>query len=390
MKAIPFILLISGLLHTFPCSSQTAGIPSKGLIPLCRRVNIQTDTAQIKDIIDGRWAGTGSSKPYAIQKDFTRRYKGQPSYRFELKSEDNTLKGYADGETKGRAELSYCYATTDDFKKYQPGYYTKAQSTKTVYFEGKGHCRQGANMHYRFAIFVPKELDRNVHAIFAQWHGMPDRTLVRTSDGEIRKLTPEEFMELERHMLFKKDKGMEKRMHIKAGGDTVYKAGKPNGWMIEQGGYPPLAFGFASGYFYIKGNSDRKWMSDKSDRCSANPVRDTVMVPVKSKYKESVLLYKERIELFPKEQWVTFDITVKWTGYSGEKETITSSGRADITMQYTRGHDTVCKHIVDNRKVQIGRNDEKGYYFKFGIYRLGGSMVPVCYNLAGYSEEEME
>ena len=29
----------------------------------------------------------------------------------------------------------------------------------------------------------------------------------------------------------------------------------------------------------------------------------------------------------------------------------------------------------------IGRNDDDGYYFKFGIYRVGNSTKPVCYNL---------
>ena len=39
---------------------------------------------------------------------FTRLFNGKPSYRFELKEDDNTLSGYAKGETKGRAEFSYC------------------------------------------------------------------------------------------------------------------------------------------------------------------------------------------------------------------------------------------------------------------------------------------
>lgn len=42
--------------------------------------------------------------------------------------------------------------------------------------------------------------------------------------------------------------------------------------------------------------------------------------------------------------------------------------------------------IVDNEKIMIGRNDDDGYYFKFGIYRVGNSTKPVCYNLANYSE----
>lgn len=58
---------------------------------------------------------------------------------------------------------------------------------------------------------------------------------------------------------------------------SVYKIGKPNGWLVEQGGYPPLAFGFSEGYFYIKANSDRKWLTDKTDRCNSNPAKVEIM-----------------------------------------------------------------------------------------------------------------
>ena len=62
-------------------------------------------------------------------------------------------------------------------------------------------------------------------------------------------------------------------------------------------------------------------------------------------------------------------------------------GRADYVHYIADLIDKkVSKHIVDNEKILIGRNDEDGYYFKFGIYRVGDSTVPVCYNLAGYSE----
>ena len=43
---------------------------------------------------------------------------------------------------------------------------------------------------------------------------------------------------------------------------------------------------------------------------------------------------------------------------------------------------TVKEHIVNNEEILIGRNDDDGYYFKFGIYRVGNSTVPVCYRLA--------
>jgi heparin lyase len=86
------------------------------LVPLTERVNVQADSARVNQIIDGCWVAVGSKKSHAIQRDFTRMFNGKPSYRFELKEDDNTLSGYAKGETKGRAEFSYCYATSDDFK----------------------------------------------------------------------------------------------------------------------------------------------------------------------------------------------------------------------------------------------------------------------------------
>lgn len=86
------------------------------LVPLTERVNVQADSARTDQIIDGCWVAVGTKKPHAIQRDYTCLLDGKPSYRFELKEDDNTLSGYAKGETKGRAEFSYCYATSDDFK----------------------------------------------------------------------------------------------------------------------------------------------------------------------------------------------------------------------------------------------------------------------------------
>lgn len=108
---------------------------------------------------------------------------------------------------------------------------------------------------------------------------MPDRTLVQTPQGEVKKLTIDEFVELEKTTIFKKNEGHEKVAKLdKQGnpvkdkqGNPVYQAGKVNGWLVEQGGYPPLAFGFSGGWFYIKANSDHKWLTDKDDRCNANP-----------------------------------------------------------------------------------------------------------------------
>ena len=254
---------------------------------ITERVNIQVDTARINQVIDGEWVAVGTNKPHAIGSDYSLPFGGKPSFRFELKEDDNTLSGYSEGETKGRAELSYCYATNSDFANLSAETYQAAQKMKTVYHYGKGICEQGSSWRYMFSVYIPSTLRSDVTTIFAQWHGMPDRTLVSTPEGIVKKLTVAEFLDLYDRMIFKKNVAHDKVEVVDKKGEVGYKAGKPNGWLVEQGGYPPLAFGFSKGYFYIKANSDRKWLSDKTDRCTADPAKVNVMKPLTSEYKAS-------------------------------------------------------------------------------------------------------
>ena len=175
------------------------------------------------------------TQPAAMHTDiFTRMFNGKPSYRFELKEDDNTLSGYAKGETKGRAEFSYCYATSDDFKGLPADVYQKAQITKTVYHHGKGICPQGASRDYEFSVYIPSSLGSDVSTIFAQWHGMPDRTLVQTPQGEVKKLTIDEFVELEKTTIFKKNEGHEKVAKLDKQGNPVKdKHFAPFGFQVQ-------------------------------------------------------------------------------------------------------------------------------------------------------------
>lgn len=373
-------LLLLGLLLA---ALRPVGAQEQGLEPILPRVNVQADSARLDQVIDGKWVAVGTKKPHAIQRDFSRPYRGEPSYRFTLQADDNTLSGYAPGETKGRAELSYCYAVSADFAGLPDSDYDAAQRMKTVYHHGKGITPQGASREYRFAFYAPGDLSPDICAIFAQWHGMPDRTLVQTPEGEIRRLKPEEFLELESRMVFKKEKGYDKLEGLDGKGRPRV-AREPNGWKVEQGGYPPLAFGFQKGLFYIKANSDRRWMTDKDDRCSANPLTAKPLKPVTSEYKASTIAFAMPFADFPKDCWVEFRVKIDWTLYGGESEEILRPGRLDVVMTVDGGE----RHIVDDAEVLIGRNDDAGYYFKYGIYRVGNSTEPVSYNLAGYEETE--
>lgn len=371
---------------TLLCSSQCVSASGR-VIPFTPRVNIQDETAAADAILLKEWVGVGTKKAYSISVDSENLFQGKPSFRFELKQNDNTLAGYHAGETKGRAELSYCFARPDDLRKLTEEQKEQAALIKKVYFYGKGFCRQGSTMFYRFSIYVPSGLSPDVNTIFAQWHGMPDRTLLKTPEGVVRKVTDAEFATLCKRMIFKKDEGYD-RVTGKDGRPTA--SSKPNGWLVEQGGYPPLAFGFAKGFFYIKANSDRKWLSDKTDRCNVDPSKSNVMEAVSSRYKSSIIAAKMPFGQFPKNCWVTFDIKVQWSVYGREQETIGKNGQLDVMMVYAGPNAKVeKKHLVNNQHLPIGRNDEMGYYFKFGIYRLGSSNVPVIYNLAGFSQHEI-
>ena len=184
--------------------------------------------------------------------------------------------------------------------------------------------------------------------------------------------------------IFKKNVAYDKIETKNKKGETVYqRAQKPNGWLVEQGGYPPMAFGFSEGYFYIKANSDAEWLTDKDVRCNASPAKCDVMKPRRQGFKACTIAYKMPIGKFPKNKWVTFDITVKWSEYRHGYNEMLSPGMLDVYMNY----DGMKNHIVDNQKIEIGRNDREGYYFKFGIYRVGNSDIPVSYNLSGYTEK---
>ncbi len=350
---------------------------------LIERVSVQDEIAEPHQIIDGQWVAVGITRDYALMRNNVVRYKDQPSYQFTLLEGDNSLDGYNDGESKGRAEISYCYATADDYKGVEAGMYEKEKLVKNVYHRGKGYCEQGSRMRYRFAMHVPDTISEQVQTIFAQWHGMPTRTLATTPAGEVVELTYDEFIAMADTTIFDGDTGYQKIVEVKPNGDIRYKKGEKTGWLIEQGGYPPLAFGFNSGFFYIKSNSDARWFTDKTDRTNANVERFQIMQQVKSEYKVSTIVYKMPMSDFPKNEWVEFDIEILWSAYSPEQQVITQMGMMDVMMTSP----SLTQHIVKQQPLEIGRNDDAGYYFKMGIYRTASNLEPTAYQMAGYEEE---
>lgn len=387
--------LLSGLFFTlFGCSS-TDNLPNEELflVPIIERVNIQTEIAKPEQIIDGQWVPIGPQSLNSIQYDYTTLYNNKPSYRFELNENDNTIPGYNEGTTKGRAEFSYCYATSTDFEGKAENTLANAQKILSVYHYGKGIIPPNSTSEHSFSVYFPKNMSTDVNTIFAQIHGMPDRTLVQNPDGDIYKMTDLEFLQLLETTIFKNNIGYERVIETDkngnpkydANGNIRYKAGEKNGWFVEQGGYPPLECGISKGYLYIKCHSDRKWLTNLDDRTNANVERTEVMVPVSSEYKTSTVAYKTPFSSFPRNCWVTFNLKITWSRYGGEIESVTQ-GKIDGEISYKKDKALIIDHIINNENIYIGRNDESGYYFKFGIYRTNSDTTPLTYNLANYVE----
>ena len=82
-----------------------------------------------------------------------------------------------------------------------------------------------------------------------------------------------------------------------------------------------------------------------------------------------------------------FEISVTWTVYDQDTQSIVKPGRLNVTMiTGDKNKAPTRKQIVKDQPLNIGRNDTNGYYFKFGIYRVGDSSVPTSWNLADYKE----
>ena len=149
----------------------------------------------MSQVIDGEWVAVGIRKPEALGRDHTRMYAGKPSYRFTLGRDDSTLEGYAPGETKGvRTLLVLRHGGRLRGAPGQDLHRCPADEDRLPPRQGHLSAGHVVELHLRSD---SSELSPQVSTIFAQWHGMPDRTLVTAPDGRVVKLPAEEFLAMQ-------------------------------------------------------------------------------------------------------------------------------------------------------------------------------------------------
>ena len=214
-------------------------------IEITSRLSAQQDIAKPHDIIDNTFIVVGARSPKGIVKRVET--KKDTIYHFEATGNAN------------RIEFTTCYGTEENLRGYSEEALNDLRVIKDIYINND-QGQYGQTITYDWYAKFPEEMTANGGGIFAQWHGRPDRTLVRTPEGELMKLEIKEFVKLLETMHFDKNIGKDN------------KSNKPNGWLVERSaGGPIAAFQFRPEYMYLIVRSEANRQSDPTFKVKPKP-----------------------------------------------------------------------------------------------------------------------
>lgn len=324
------------------------------------------------DIIDGEWVSLnrGSYGTFTAGKedpeDPTKR-----CYEFIMERVTNQS-----DFSRDRNELSHSFARLSDL----PSNILEAKALQTCRYvhsrapDPTGHCRQGSHMRYSFQIYVPTWAGdvREMVVTFAHWNRIPTSRLFKIWEqktSKYRLVGPLPIMTAAR---------VWEVYGLTAGGIS---RSRPYDYVEQPVGAPPLVFKFDKGRLMILYNGDSRWFSDQyvpGTNRKYNPGRADPRI-------QRRVLFRENLdEIFPVNQWVTFDVDVKWTEFVSGTDNVAKNGSIKVDMTpNTLGE----SRIVDAGDLLIGANDEYGYFFRFGAHR--SSPEPVHYYFKEYSQTDL-
>ncbi|VGO22326.1 DUF1961 family protein [Pontiella sulfatireligans] len=312
------------------------------------RLSAQRDVPQPKDVIDGKFIVVGNPEPEGkLYRDVINTYKGNPVYRFEASPKVN------------RVELTTCYAS--NLEGFSERELSDLSELANLYLKNdQGHY--GDTITYEWNARFPEPLKEDAKGIFAQWHGRPDRTLVITPEGERKILPTAEYIALRKSMKVTDE-------HI--GIDP--KTDKPNGWKFDgSAGGPIAAFKFQDGHMCLLVRNDPNARSDNTVRIKPKPV---VRREQAKGNKTGACIFEKPIAEVPIDKWINFKVQIKYSKYSLDHDVPLESGFVKVWMDG--------EPVVDWTG-DIGKNDEKGPYFKYGIYKPGADGFMV--DCAGFTQ----
>jgi len=321
------------------------------------REDVQQTVIPNSRIIDCNMVPVGAKgKGNSIVRDITNLYNGTPSYRFRM-----------DDGTENRVELSAAFVTQEDISAANLTESDVAENVaaKSLYHFGKGFAAQGKARTYEYGVFLPSSLNSSSKGIISQWHGVPDRTTVMDPSGTITKYNLHDF-----------NTQVLSKMHFKQ--TTGYDIGskKPNGYMVDQGGYPPVALKIGEGYLYLVARADHRRVTDKSDRVNISPPRQK-MKRSKAKSKEVSSPYMTPLSKLPLNTWTDVKLVITFSKWKLDGSGLETDGSIQMYLNGTQ--------VVDWTG-PLGNNDDYGPYFKYGIYKPGAKGIDV--SLASFHEHD--
>lgn len=299
------------------------------------RISAQRDIPKPEEIFEDKFIVVGTREPRTtLFKDTVNTYKGHNVYHFWAQEDAN------------RVELTTCYGSNLEGLSEQE--LAELSGIANIYFRND-QGQYGDTITYDWYARFPGPLKEDTSGIFAQWHGRPDRTMVITPEGELKYLPAAEYIALRESMIVTDQ-------HI--GLDPITK--KPNGWKFEgSAGGPIAAFKFQDGHMCLLVRNDPNPRSDNTVRTKPKPVVRRVH---NIGNKTSACVFEMPISKVPENQWIHFRVQIKYSRYSLQSDQPLESGFVKVWMDGDQ---------VADWEGDIGKNDKKGPYFKYGIYKPG-------------------
>ncbi|MCX4027548.1 heparin lyase I family protein [Endozoicomonas sp. SM1973] len=235
----------------------------------------------------------------------------------------------------------------------------------------------------------------DMSVIIAQWHGTPDRLKYRHETDQ-----PWQYQQLD--VRDYSDKGVEQTL-------SQYHSLKHQGYLFDQGGFPPMALKIKDGYLALIANYYRYPIHDRRlTRCPKISLSGEESATVGKfyicDYKEKQLkpyfitnsinnaesningnwasgvsvIWKHPITPSLFDRWITLTVIVNWPNWENDDFNRLRHGRVQL-------YNTDTGQELADYNGPIGNNDEWAPYFKFGIYKSNKSAhlpVQVDYDLS--------
>lgn len=195
MKTTVYFLMISFVAFFISCTDENPITETKKAIEIeeektitviTDRLSAQVDIATDEQIIDDIFIpiGDGASKGTTeLKRNTLDAYQGNPVYHFEATGAAN------------RVEFTTCFGSEENLSEYSEAYIQTLIAVKDGYINSY-NGDYGDEITYEWSTRFPEAITEGIGGIFAQWHGRPDRALVRNPQGEVIDMSFEQFLQL--------------------------------------------------------------------------------------------------------------------------------------------------------------------------------------------------